>query len=69
MTPTTARAGLRTLTVDPEFSALCTDLSPEEMNLLENSLEVDGCREPIAVWANHYDTILDGHNRYRICQR
>ncbi len=69
MTPTTARAGLPTLTVDPEFSALCTDLSPEEMNLLEASLEADGCRDPIVTWANHDDTILDGHNRYRICRR
>ncbi len=27
------------------------------------------CRDPIIVWANHEDTILDGHNRYRYCRR
>ena len=38
-------------------------------SLLEASLEREGCRDPIVVWANHDDTIIDGHNRYRFCRR
>lgn len=57
------------LTIDREFEALCWALTPEETNLLETSLEAEGCRDPIIVWANHEDTILDGHNRYRICRQ
>ena len=57
------------LTVDIAFASLCPDLTPEEVDLLEASLTTEGCRDPIIVWANHNDTILDGHNRYRICKR
>lgn len=57
------------LRVDAEFSALCPALTNEERNLLEASLERDGCMDPIITWANHDDTILDGHNRYSICTR
>lgn len=55
------------LTVDPEFAALCGRLSPEERSLLESQLERDGCLDPIILWANHDQTIIDGHHRYEIC--
>lgn len=55
------------LTIDPEFRDLCRALTPEERSLLEASIEADGCRDDIVTWANHDDTILDGHNRYEIC--
>jgi hypothetical protein len=55
------------LRIDPEFAALCRQLTTQESALLESQLEEDGCRDPIVTWANHEDTILDGHNRYRIC--
>jgi len=55
------------LTIDPEFRELCRALTPEERNLLEASIEADGCRDAIVTWANHDDTILDGHNRFEIC--
>lgn len=57
------------LKIDKEFAGLCPDLTIEELDLLEASLTTEGCREPIVVWANHDNTILDGHNRCRICQR
>jgi len=57
------------LTIDKEFAGLCPNLTPEEVDLLEASITTDGCRDPIIVWANHDNTILDGHNRYRICKR
>ena len=56
------------LTIDPEFAGLCPDLTEEEELQLESSIESDGCRDEIVVWANHKDTILDGHHRYEICQ-
>lgn len=55
------------LTIDPEFRELCRALTPEERSLLEASIEADGCRDDIVTWANHDDTILDGHSRYEIC--
>ena len=55
------------LTIDPEFAALGPKLTFEEENFLFASLERDGCRDAIVVWANNDDIILDGHNRYRIC--
>lgn len=64
-----ATASVHELTVDKEFAGLCPALKPEELSLLEASLERDGCRDPIIVWANHEDTIIDGHNRYRYCKR
>lgn len=57
-----------TLTIDPEFAARCRKLKPREKSLLETSISQYGCLEPITVWANHEDTILDGHSRYEICQ-
>lgn len=57
------------LTIDAEFAALCPEQSAEELANLEFSLEKDGCLSPIVTWANHDDTILDGHTRYRICTR
>jgi hypothetical protein len=59
----------RTLTIDKEFAGLCPNLTDEESAHLEASIEADGCRDEIVVWANHKDTILDGHHRYKICKR
>ena len=55
------------LTIDREFADLCGQQTPEELNLLEQSLIDHGCIDPIILWANHDDTILDGHTRYRFC--
>ncbi len=57
------------LTIDREFDDLCPALTPDEERLLEQSVLADGCLHSIIVWANHDDTILDGHNRYRICKK
>lgn len=64
-----AATAVHELMVDKEFAGLCPALKPEELSLLEASLDRDGCRDPIIVWANHDDTIIDGHNRYRYCKR
>lgn len=56
----------RQLEIDPEFKALIRPLRREEYRQLELNLSIDGCREPLVAWG---DTIVDGHNRYEICNR
>jgi len=51
--------------IDKEFQSLIPPLSDDEYKQLEANILADGCREPISLWN---DTILDGHNRYKICQ-
>ena len=57
---------LRTLTIDPEFRDLIPPLTDEERQMLEDSVVANGCESPLVVWN---DTIVDGHNRYDICQK
>jgi hypothetical protein len=51
--------------INPEFHDLIPPISPEERQLLEESIIKEGCREKIIIWDG---CILDGHNRYEICQ-
>ncbi len=60
------KVGVQGLRIDPEFSGLIAPLSVSEYRFLEESIRIEGCREPIFVWGN---TIVDGHNRYQICTR
>lgn len=52
------------LNIDPEYKNLIPALSADEFRQLEENILQDGCRDPLVVWDG---TILDGHNRYRIC--
>jgi len=54
-----------TIQIDDEFRALIPPLSAEERAQLEDNLQRDGCRDPLVVWNG---ILLDGHNRYEICQ-
>lgn len=57
------------IVVDSEFQSLIPPLSDEETQRLEKSLVTNGWqewREPIITWNG---TIIDGHNRYRICEK
>lgn len=51
--------------IDDEFKDLIPPLSLEESKQLVKNILEDGIREPIILWRN---TIIDGHNRYRIAQ-
>ena len=57
---------LYTLRIDKEFQELIRPLYKNEYLQLEENLLQDGCRDPISVWNG---TIVDGHNRYRICTK
>lgn len=52
--------------IDKEFKNLIPPLSPDEKSGLESSIKAEGCRDEICVWG---DIIVDGHNRYEICER
>ncbi|MFC0132010.1 hypothetical protein CR105_16045 [Massilia eurypsychrophila] len=54
------------LQIDKELQAWIDPLSTEEYALLEASILQDGCRDPLVVWGGY---LLDGHNRYEICQK
>lgn len=56
---------MQQLVIDPKFHALIPPLTAEERAALEASLLAEGCRDALVVWNG---IILDGHNRYEICQ-
>ena len=53
------------LKINPEFEKLIDPLEIEERNELMIDLKMHGCVYPIIVWN---DTIIDGHNRYKMCK-
>lgn len=58
--------------IDREFQNLIPALSQEERQQLEaNIIEHGGARDPLVVWQQEdaADILLDGHNRYEICER
>ena len=58
------RKQVRILRVDPELQALSAPISTEEYRKLEDSIQMNGCLEPLTVWNK---TIVDGYKRYAIC--
>ena len=50
--------------IDKEFAGLIPPLTEAEYKGLETSILSEGCRDALVVWN---DTLVDGHNRYRIC--
>ena len=56
--------GFAVLEIDQEFKTLISPLRKDEYLKLEVNLTIDGCRDPIIAWNK---TIVDGHNRYEIC--
>lgn len=50
--------------IDSEFKNLIPELAVGEYQKLEASIIKEGCRDALVVWN---DTLLDGHNRYEIC--
>ena len=56
---------LYNLEIDEGLEKVMPPLSELELELLTESLISEGCRDPLVVWNGK---IIDGHNRYRICQ-
>ena len=57
----------RTPVVLPEMEQLLPPLSVEQFSALESDILANGCYNPIIV--NEDMVIVDGHNRFRICEK
>jgi hypothetical protein len=58
------------ITVYPELKAYIPPLTTEEFGLLEQNILQEGCREALILWQKSDEFVLvDGHNRYEICQK
>lgn len=55
-----------TLTIDNEFKNLIPPLTPDERKGLEESILSEGCRDALIAWNG---VLVDGHNRYEICEK
>lgn len=56
---------MNSLIIDQEFKSLIPPLTADEYMRLEENIKADGCRDALVIWNG---TIIDGHNRYKICQ-
>ena len=54
------------IVVNEELKAYIDPLTPDEHAALERSLLAEGCRDALVLWG---DVLVDGHNRYGICQQ
>ena len=57
----------RTPVVLPEMEQLLPPLSGEQFSALENDILENGCYAPIIV--NEDMVVIDGHNRFRVCEK
>jgi hypothetical protein len=53
------------ITVNEDLKAYIDPLTADEHEALERSLLAEGCRDALVLWG---DVLVDGHNRYGICQ-
>jgi len=61
-----ARGQELNITINDELRAFVDPLTDIEYAALERSLLAEGCRDALVLWR---DTLIDGHNRYEICQK
>ena len=54
------------IVVNEELKAYIDPLTADEHDALERSLLSEGCRDALVLWG---DVVVDGHNRYGICQQ
>jgi len=54
------------LKINERFENLLPPLAADELARLEASILADGIRDPLVTWK---ETVIDGHNRYRIATR
>jgi hypothetical protein len=57
------------ITIKKEFQDLILPLTPEEFALLEQSILKHGVRDPLMIWQDGKDYLIDGHHRYQIIQK
>ncbi len=61
----------QSIVIDDELLKFIPPLLDEEYKLLEDNILKDGCRDSLIVWEQEdgSHTLIDGHNRYQICQK
>jgi protein gp37 len=59
---------MASLQIHPELQSLIPPLSAEELAQLERNLREEGCHDALVIWQER-DILLDGHNRYTLCQQ
>ena len=52
--------------INQELRDYIDPLTTHEYLALERSLLKEGCRDALVLWG---ETLIDGHNRYAICQK
>jgi DNA modification methylase len=57
------------ITISKQFSDLIYPLTKEELTILEQSILKDGVRDPLVVWQNGRDYLIDGHHRWGIINK
>lgn len=69
------------IVVIDELRQFITPLTPEELQILENNIKAQGCKDPLAIWETSLreagigdsdeivHVLVDGHNRYTICTK
>ncbi|HEY9281304.1 MAG TPA: hypothetical protein VIP51_14625 [Eoetvoesiella sp.] len=55
-----------TIIINEDLRAYIDPLTEDEFTALERSLLAEGCRDALVLWG---DILVDGHNRYGICQK
>lgn len=55
-----------TITINEDLRTYIDPLTEDEFAALERSLLSEGCRDALVLWG---DLLVDGHNRYGICQK
>jgi hypothetical protein len=56
----------KSLKVNPAFQSLIPLQAKGEYTALEESIQAEGCRDPLLVWKGH-SVVLDGHTRRELC--
>ena len=54
------------IVVNEDLKSYIDPLTPDEYESLERSILAEGCRDALVLWG---DVLVDGHNRYGICQK
>lgn len=57
------------ITVSSQFQDLIYPLTNEELTILEQSILKHGVRDPLVVWQNGSDYLIDGHHRWGIIKK
>lgn len=57
------------ITIKKEFQDMIFPLSPEEFILLEQSVLKYGIKDPLVIWRNGKDYLLDGHHRMQLIKK